>query len=314
LESECADVAFDFVQVVFRDALLLIAISGRAASAMKNLPLLLQQFSVIVLLINGLVLQHHQVAANSSAGPPSESVMKICANLRISGASCDSMRSPCDPSFDVAALGAECAHLSLDRVQSRILRQRLRRALRTAARLLLSCDSEGLLRCDETIGLLSPAGHETGIPNQRTAGAGSSNGNSDNRNRESCELEDLCKFAEVTNLSTIVSTSAVPANNRTDSGVYEDLRSRQLVTPARRRRRPAAAAAAVQTERRHSKDASVEKSYSRKAAAKERRSQYSWLNPQAKLHSTSSTTNRNFKMSDSIPSQRDLQRPQMRVH
>uniref|UniRef100_A0A1I8F727 Secreted protein n=1 Tax=Macrostomum lignano TaxID=282301 RepID=A0A1I8F727_9PLAT len=49
------------------------------------------------------------------------------------------------------------AHLSLDRVQSRILRQRLRRALRTAARLLLRFG-----------GLLSPAGHETGIPNQRT--------------------------------------------------------------------------------------------------------------------------------------------------
>uniref|UniRef100_A0A1I8FMI4 Uncharacterized protein n=1 Tax=Macrostomum lignano TaxID=282301 RepID=A0A1I8FMI4_9PLAT len=33
------------------------------------------------------------------------------------------------------------------------------------------CDSEGLLRCDETIDLLSPAGHETGIPNSGPGGA-----------------------------------------------------------------------------------------------------------------------------------------------
>uniref|UniRef100_A0A1I8FAE2 Col_cuticle_N domain-containing protein n=1 Tax=Macrostomum lignano TaxID=282301 RepID=A0A1I8FAE2_9PLAT len=35
-------------------------------------------------------------------------------------------------------------------------------------------------------------------------------------------IKMLQSVGEVTNLSTIVSTSAVPANNRTDSGVYED--------------------------------------------------------------------------------------------
>uniref|UniRef100_A0A1I8JRT0 Secreted protein n=1 Tax=Macrostomum lignano TaxID=282301 RepID=A0A1I8JRT0_9PLAT len=117
---------------------------------MKNLPLLLQQFSVIVLLINGLVLQHHQVAANSSA----RLVLRLIsyenlANLRISGASCDSMRSPCDPSFDVTAIWGgmrisvwiECSPGFYGRGCD----------VRCEPQRGCCCDSEGLLRCDETI-------------------------------------------------------------------------------------------------------------------------------------------------------------------
>uniref|UniRef100_A0A1I8F4H1 Uncharacterized protein n=1 Tax=Macrostomum lignano TaxID=282301 RepID=A0A1I8F4H1_9PLAT len=117
------------------------------------------------------------------------------------------------------------------------------------------CDSEGLLRCDETIDCSAQLATKRAFPTSGPGGAGSSNGNSDNRNRDEA----------VTNLSTIVSTSAVPANNRTDSGVYEDPQEPpSLVTQRDAAAAPAAAAAA------------------------------------AKLHSTSSTTNRNFKMSDSI--------------
>uniref|UniRef100_A0A1I8FGZ1 Uncharacterized protein n=1 Tax=Macrostomum lignano TaxID=282301 RepID=A0A1I8FGZ1_9PLAT len=279
-------------------------------SAMKNLPLLLQQFSVIVLLINGLVLQHHQVAANSSA----RLVLRLIsyenlANLRISGASCDSMRSPCDPSFDVTASGARpdirvtspCLS-NEERVYfpdevSRL--PELAKPIKSRdgpmpswARMRISvwiecspgfygrgcdvrcepqrgccCDSEGLLRCDETIDCSAQLATKPAFPTSGPGGAGSSNGNSDNRNRDEATSVlfiavmassmtsifilavialvaiKMCKASErrqqnhyqlqhqnlgyfnpalVTNLSTIVSTSAVPANNRTDSGVYED--------------------------------------------------------------------------------------------
>uniref|UniRef100_A0A1I8FQS3 Uncharacterized protein n=1 Tax=Macrostomum lignano TaxID=282301 RepID=A0A1I8FQS3_9PLAT len=66
----------------------------------------------------------------------------------------------------------------------------------------------------------------------------------DNRNRDE---------AVTPILSTIVSTSAVPANNRTDSGVYEDPQEPPAVTPARWGAALAArrAAAAVQIRARH---------------------------------------------------------------
>uniref|UniRef100_A0A1I8FCZ1 CUB domain-containing protein n=1 Tax=Macrostomum lignano TaxID=282301 RepID=A0A1I8FCZ1_9PLAT len=181
-----------FVQVVFRDALLLIgSLPGCQLvllhSAMKNLPLLLQQFSVIVLLINGLVLQHHQVAANSSA----RLVLRLISyenlgNLRISGASCDSMRvalrsgplmlPPSGGGMRIS-VWIECSPGFYGRGCD----------VRCEPQRGCCCDSEGLLRCDETIGeiaLLSPAGTKPAFPTSGPGGAGSSNGNSDNRNRD----------------------------------------------------------------------------------------------------------------------------------
>uniref|UniRef100_A0A1I8FIH1 SCP domain-containing protein n=1 Tax=Macrostomum lignano TaxID=282301 RepID=A0A1I8FIH1_9PLAT len=84
-------------------------------------------------------------------------------------------------------------------------------------------------------------------------------------------------------------------NNRTDSGVYEDPQEPPAGDPSETPPPPPPPPRPLQS--RQSEDIQrmpQSKSYSRKAAAKD------WLNPQAKLHSTSSTTNRNFKMSDSI--------------
>ncbi|PAA64468.1 hypothetical protein BOX15_Mlig009932g1 [Macrostomum lignano] len=448
---------------------------------MKNLPLLLQQFSVIVLLINGLVLQHHQVAANSSA----RLVLRLIsyenlANLRISGASCDSMRSPCDPSFDVTAIWggpdirvtspclsneervyfpdevsrlpelakpiksrdgpmpswaevrisiSDCLYSSptdlIARFQLNITipiaefiptKTTTTVAMDTNSSLSVNqdigsfskgqlvlhpssmkgnpavlsmqpihspesirmrisvwiecspgfygrgcdvrcepqrgccCDSEGLLRCDETIDCSAQLATKPAFPTSGPGGAGSSNGNSDNRNRDEATSVlfiavmassmtsifilavialvaiKMCKASEsnaliisrlvsqdasvssvdadstvlnlrrqqnhyqlqhqnlgyfnpasyntltsqVTNLSTIVSTSAVPANNRTDSGVYEDPQEPPAGDPSETPPPPPPPPRPLQS--RQSEDIQrmpQSKSYSRKAAAKE---------------------------------------------
>uniref|UniRef100_A0A1I8F934 P-type domain-containing protein n=1 Tax=Macrostomum lignano TaxID=282301 RepID=A0A1I8F934_9PLAT len=46
------------------------------------------------------------------------------------------------------------------------------------------CDSEGLLRCDETIDCSAQLATKPAFPTSGPGGAGSSNGNSDNRNRD----------------------------------------------------------------------------------------------------------------------------------
>uniref|UniRef100_A0A1I8IVK4 CCHC-type domain-containing protein n=1 Tax=Macrostomum lignano TaxID=282301 RepID=A0A1I8IVK4_9PLAT len=77
--------------------------------------------------------------------------------------------------------------------------------------------------------------------------------------------------SQVTNLSTIVSTSAVPANNRTDSGVYEDPQEPPAGDPSETPPPPPPPPRPLQS--RQSEDIQrmpQSKSYSRKAAAKER--------------------------------------------
>uniref|UniRef100_A0A1I8FKY9 FBD domain-containing protein n=1 Tax=Macrostomum lignano TaxID=282301 RepID=A0A1I8FKY9_9PLAT len=140
LESECADVAFDFVQVVFRDALLLIGSLPAGCQDDKGLMQAVRIFS------SGQCWEFLEYLGTTEAGTASQRYERTClcccnsfllsfflstdlffsiikwlltrrprlvlrlisyenlANLRISGASCDSMRSPCDPSFDVTAI------------------------------------------------------------------------------------------------------------------------------------------------------------------------------------------------------------------
>uniref|UniRef100_A0A1I8FH79 Conserved plasma membrane protein n=1 Tax=Macrostomum lignano TaxID=282301 RepID=A0A1I8FH79_9PLAT len=172
LESECADVAFDFVQVVFRDALLLIGSLPRLPEQEHSLSF--SQYSAYRKVF-GLGTMLNGTGRVPPSSKPDIRVTSPCLSNEERVYFPDEVSRLPELAKPIKSRDGPMpnAHLSLDRVQSRILRQRLRRALRTAARLLLRFG-----------GLLSPAGTKPAFPTSGPGGAGSSNGNSDNRNRD----------------------------------------------------------------------------------------------------------------------------------
>uniref|UniRef100_A0A1I8F9E8 WAP domain-containing protein n=1 Tax=Macrostomum lignano TaxID=282301 RepID=A0A1I8F9E8_9PLAT len=264
---------------------------------MKNLPLLLQQFSVIVLLINGLVLQQ------SSSG-----AKLVRPDIRVT--------SPCLSNEERVYFQTKCQGLPelAKPIKSRDGRCPMRisvwiecspgfygRGCDVRCEPQRGCCCDSRVCCDAMKQLLAT---KPAFPTSGPGARGSSNGNSDNRNRDEATLsvssvdadstvlnlrrqqnhyqlqhQNLGYFnpasyntltSQVTNLSTIVSTSAVPANNRTDSGVYEDPQEPPAGDPSETPPPPPPPPRPLQS--RQSEDIQrmpQSKSYSRKAAAKE---------------------------------------------